>query len=68
MTTTIPPISVQLYSVREASTKDFDQVLDLIAKIGYHLVKMVSQQSIKVFLQVVKKMTTALHGLFRQIK
>ena len=35
MTTTIPPISVQLYSVREASTKDFDQVLDLIAKIGF---------------------------------
>lgn len=35
MKNTIPPISVQLYSVREASTKDFDQVLDLIAKIGF---------------------------------
>ena len=35
MTNTTPPISVQLYSVREASSKNFDQVLDLIAKIGF---------------------------------
>ncbi len=35
MTTTTPPISVQLYSVREASLENFDQVLELIAKIGF---------------------------------
>ena len=34
MTTTTPPISVQLYSVREASLENFDRVLELIAKIG----------------------------------
>ena len=35
MTTTTPPISVQLYTVREASSKNFDQVLELVAKIGF---------------------------------
>ena len=35
MANTTPPISVQLYSVREASSKNFDQVLDLISKIGF---------------------------------
>ena len=35
MTTTTPPISVQLYSVREASLENFDRVLELIAKIGF---------------------------------
>ena len=35
MTTTTPPISVPLYSVREASLENFDQVLELIAKIGF---------------------------------
>ena len=31
----LPPISVQLYSVREQSEKNFDFVLDLISKIGF---------------------------------
>ena len=31
----LPPISVQLYSVREQSEKNFDLVLDLISKIGF---------------------------------
>lgn len=30
-----PPISVQLYTLREASADNFDHVLDVIAKIGY---------------------------------
>ena len=29
------PISIQLYSLREASTKNFDQVLNEVADIGY---------------------------------
>ncbi|HAL42365.1 MAG TPA: hypothetical protein DCP57_07960, partial [Gammaproteobacteria bacterium] len=31
----IVPISVQLYSVREASAENFDQVLDVISRIGF---------------------------------
>ena len=35
MSTKIVPISVQLYSVREASAENFDQVLDIIARLGF---------------------------------
>ena len=34
MSTTIPPASVQLYSLREASANDFDGVLEQLARIG----------------------------------
>lgn len=34
MSTTIPPASVQLYSLREASAADFDGVLEQLARIG----------------------------------
>ena len=35
MSTKIVPISVQLYSVRDASAENFDQVLDIIARLGF---------------------------------
>jgi sugar phosphate isomerase/epimerase len=35
MSTNIPPISVQLYTLRESSQEDFDAVLDRLAQIGY---------------------------------
>ena len=35
MSTNIPPISVQLYTLREASQEDFDTVLEKVALLGY---------------------------------
>jgi len=35
MSTNIPPISVQLYTLREASQEDFDGVLEKISLLGY---------------------------------
>ena len=37
-------------------------------RVSLHQVKMALQQLIKVYLQAVKKMTDALHGLFKLIK
>jgi sugar phosphate isomerase/epimerase len=35
MSTNIPPISVQLYTLREASTEDFDGVLEKLSLLGF---------------------------------